>query len=130
MLSPAAQASVAAKSAAEPSSSTPPIPPLSAADMEQSSSLGSSKFVSRGAKHMEQEIVSEFLKRKVQIDYINQLQKLHLIRKFSQTIDEIERVHENDDDQIRIATPDTALQGGADLLVMGRSFFNGGEEIS
>ena len=42
----------------------------------------------------------------------------------------IRQVNMDDDDQIRIATPDTALQGGADLLVMGRSFFNGGEEIS
>ena len=42
----------------------------------------------------------------------------------------IRQVNVDEDDQIRIATPDTALQGGADLLVMGRSFFNGGEEIS
>ena len=42
----------------------------------------------------------------------------------------IRQVNMDDDDQIRIATPDTALQDGADILIMGRSFFNGGEEIS
>ena len=41
----------------------------------------------------------------------------------------IRQVNMDDDDQIRIATPDTALQDGADLLVMGRSFFDGSEEI-
>ena len=42
----------------------------------------------------------------------------------------IRQVNVDEDDQIRIATPDTALQDGADILIMGRSFFNGGEEIS
>ncbi len=42
----------------------------------------------------------------------------------------IRQVNMKADDQIRIATPDTALQGGADLLVCGRSFFNGNEESS
>ena len=51
---------------------------------------------------MEKELGAEFQKRKIQIDCINQLQKLHLIKQFSETIDEIERVHANDDDQIRL----------------------------
>ena len=41
----------------------------------------------------------------------------------------IRQVNMEDDDQIRIATPDTAIQDGADLLVMGRSFFDGSQEI-
>ena len=42
----------------------------------------------------------------------------------------IRQVNMDDDDQIRIATPDTAIQDGADILIMGRSFFNGDEKIS
>ena len=41
----------------------------------------------------------------------------------------IRQVNMDEDDQIRIATPDTAIQDGADLLVMGRSFFDGSQEI-
>ena len=41
----------------------------------------------------------------------------------------IRQVNMEEDDQIRIATPDTAIQDGADLLVMGRSFFDGSQEI-
>ena len=41
----------------------------------------------------------------------------------------IRQVNMDDDDQIRIATPDTAIHDGADLLVMGRSFFDGSQEI-
>ena len=36
----------------------------------------------------------------------------------------IRSVRIDQDDQIRIATPETALSNGADLLVMGRSFFS------
>ena len=36
----------------------------------------------------------------------------------------IRQVSFDEDDQVRIATPDTALSNGADLLVMGRSFFS------
>ena len=36
----------------------------------------------------------------------------------------IRQVSFDEDDQVRIATPETALSNGADLLVMGRSFFS------
>lgn len=50
----------------------------------------------------EQQLKIEFKLRKGQIECINKLSKTNLIKEFSVKIDEIERKHVNDDDQIRL----------------------------